>query len=241
MYLVGHAYSPALKSGIGLIIMKDRLGDLETNTLLKASYAYHLNLTHNSYLSLGINAGILDRNTDWSKKQLAEPDLTLPSYAEDRCVADFDFGMEYNIEKFTAGISVTHLSRNPNEQLSSTVSRHFYGYLRYRFKMGNNFDLEPAFFFQNNKKSTHMEGNMLLYYNSRAWIGGSYRVDDKFDSESVVVMAGIDLMDFLRIGYSFDYNIGKVGKYANNTHEIMLGIRLDRPQRISAKSPRFFE
>ncbi|MDR1552290.1 MAG: type IX secretion system membrane protein PorP/SprF [Prevotellaceae bacterium] len=51
----------------------------------------------------------------------------------------------------------------------------------------------------------------------------------------------MDLFNFLRIGYSFDYNVGEIGKYSNNTHEVMLGIRLNRPQKIYAKSPRFFE
>jgi type IX secretion system PorP/SprF family membrane protein len=241
MYLTGHAYSPNLKSGIGLIIVKDKLGDLEHNSLLKISYAYHLYLTQNSYLSLGLNAGILNKNIDWVKKQLEEPDSNLPNYVEDKIVADFDFGMEYNMENFTAGVSVTHLTRKRDKQPGSAMIRHFYGYVKYKLVLGVDFDLEPALFAQNNKKSTHIEGNMLLHYRNKAWIGASYRMDEKLDSESVVVMAGIDLMDFLRIGYSFDYNIGQIGKYANNTHEVMLGIRLHRPQKIYSKSPRFFE
>jgi type IX secretion system PorP/SprF family membrane protein len=190
---------------------------------------------------LGLSAGVLNKNIDWIKKQLIDPDPNLPNEPENKWTADFDFGIEYNMERFTAGISVTHLNRTSDEATYLNMGHHFYGYIKYRLSLGVDFDLTPAIFAQNSKKSTHLESNLVLFYRNRAWIGLSYRVDEKFGSESVVGIAGIDLLDFLRIGYSYDYNIGEIGKNTNNTHEIMLGIRLNRPQKIYAKSPRFFE
>jgi type IX secretion system PorP/SprF family membrane protein len=241
VYLTGHTYFPELKSGIGITATKDKLGDLERNMLFKFSYAYHLYLNKSSYLSFGLSAGVLNRNIDWIKRQLADPDPNLPNEVQNRWSADFDFGIEYNMERFTAGLSITHINRTSDESTPLNMGHHFYGYLKYKFGLGVDFELVPAIFAQNSKKSTHIESNMLLYYRNRAWIGFSYRADEKIESESAVVIAGIDLMNFLRIGYSFDYNIGKIGKNGGNTHEIMLGIRLNRPQKIYAKSPRFFE
>lgn len=121
------------------------------------------------------------------------------------------------------------------------MGHHFYGYVKYKLGLGIDFELTPALFAQNSKKSTHIEGNLLLHYRNKAWIGTSYRMDEKLNSEAVVGIIGIDLIDFLRIGYSFDYNIGPINAYSNNTHEIMLGIRLDKPKKIYSRSPRFFE
>ena len=159
-------------------------------------------------------------------------------------LADFDFGLEYNMERFTIGLSVTHLNHTAEEAAAGDMGHHFYGYVKYKFPLGFNFDLVPAFFAQNSKKSTHMEINTLLYYRNRAWIGASYRADEKLESESVVGIVGMDLNNMFRLSYSFDYNLGKLMEHStrmNNTHEVMLGIRLSRPQHIYAKTPRFFE
>jgi type IX secretion system PorP/SprF family membrane protein len=241
MYLTAHSYFPELKSGLGLLAINDKLG-FEKNMLFKLSYAYHIHLTSDSYISLGLSAGVLNRNLDWAKIRAEDPNApNLPGEPENKWTADFDFGVEYNRERLTLGISVTHLNRTADEAKYDNMGHHFYGYVKYKFGMGVDFDLVPALFAQNSKKSTHIESNLVLFYRNRAWIGVSYRVDEKIASESVVGILGIDLFDFLRVGYSFDYNIGKIGENANNTHEIMLGIRLNRPQKIYAKSPRFFE
>ena len=114
--------------------------------------------------------------------------------------------------------------------------------MKYRIGLGVDFDLAPAIFAQNSKQSTHLESNLLLYYRNKAWIGVSYRLDEKFQTESIVGIVGMDLFDRFRIGYSFYYNMYKLQEEnMNNTHEIMLGIRINRPQKIYAKSPRFFE
>lgn len=242
MYITTHAYFSGLKSGLGLVAVNDKLG-FERNMLFKLSYAYHLHINASSYISFGLSGGVLNRYINWKDAKAREQDIasTIPTETESKWTADFDFGIEYNMEKFTLGVSLTHLNKASNKAIYTDMGHHFYGYVKYKFNLGVNFDLVPALFAQNSKKSTHMEGNLLLFYQSKAWIGASYRVDDKFKSESVVGMIGVDLKMF-RLGYSFDYNIGEVGKSGSaNTHEIMLGIRLSHPQRIYAKSPRFFE
>jgi type IX secretion system PorP/SprF family membrane protein len=244
MYLTAHGYLSDLKSGLGLVAVNDKLG-FERNMLFKLSYAYHLHITANSYISFGLSGGVLNRYIDWTKAHLQSAPIEqtgeVPTEPENNWTADFDFGLEYNMEKFTIGLSVTHLNKAANKAIYTNMGHHFYGYVKYKFGLGINFDLVPALFVQNSKMSTHMESNLVLFYRNRAWVGVSYRVDDNFKSESVVGMLGVDIKS-LRIGYSFDYNVGELSiSNFKNTHEIMLGIRLSHPQRIYAKSPRFFE
>ena len=243
MYLTAHSYFTNLKSGLGLILMKDKSG-FERDMMFKVAYAYHVHLTPDSYISLGLNAGVLNRNIDFPRAIVEDP-MSLPANhpteAVSKWAADFDFGAEYNLEKLTVGLSLTHLNRTADEATFINMGHHFYGYVKYKFSLGVDYDLTPAFFAQMSKRSTHLEVNSLLHYRNKMWIGGSYRVDEKIDSESVVLIAGMEVLDFLRIGYSFDYNIGKIGKYANNTHEIMVGIKLTKNPNIYAKTPRFFE
>jgi type IX secretion system PorP/SprF family membrane protein len=243
IFLTAHSYFNELKSGFGFIALKDNIGH-ERNLMFKIAYAYHIHLTSNSYLSLGLNGGILNRHIDWPNITPTIPDITIPTEPANTWRADFDFGLEYNMERFTIGLSVTHLNHTAEEAADGDMGHHFYGYVKYKFPLGFNFDLVPAFFAQNSKKSTHMEINTLLYYRNRAWIGASYRADEKLESESVVGIVGMDLNNMFRLSYSFDYNLGKLREHStrmNNTHEVMLGIRLSRPQHIYAKTPRFFE
>jgi type IX secretion system PorP/SprF family membrane protein len=240
MYVTAHNYFPSLKSGLGIVALNDKLG-FEKNMMFKLSYAYHLHLTPSSYISLGLSAGVLNRNIDFTKA-IPETDVpTIYEKVENKWTADFDFGVEYNLEKLTAGLSLTHLNHTADEATELNMGHHFYAYVKYKFSLGVDFDLTPALFAQNSKKSTHIETNLILFYRNKMWIGGSYRVDERMDSESIVGIAGMEIMDFLKIGYSFDYNIGRIGKYASNTHEIMLSIKLTKNSNIYARTPRFFE
>jgi len=241
MFLTAHAYFPEMKSGFGLIALKDKVG-YESNLLFKVAYAYHIHLSSNSYLSLGINGGVLNRRIDWREAKLPNGDPLPDAELESKWKADFDFGLEYNLERFTAGLSLTHLNKTAEEATYGEMGHHFYGYLKYRFSLSFDFDLVPALFAQNSKKSTHLELSTLLYYRNRAWIGAAYRCDEKFDSESVVGIIGLDISNMFRLSYSYDYSIGKSRTATlRNTHEVMLGIRLSRPMHIYAKTPRFFE
>lgn len=240
IYLTAHGYFSELNSGFGVIALKDKIG-LEKSMLFKVAYAYHVHLTSDSYLSLGLNAGVLNRNIDFAHADPTSPTDIIPDVATNKWTADFDFGIEYNRERFTAGVSLTHLNRTSDQAIYSDMGHHFYGYLKYSFSLSFDFDLVPAIFAQNSKKATHLELSTLLYYRNRAWIGAGYRTNEQLKSESVVGIIGMDLLGSLRLSYSFDYNIGQIGKYAGNTHEVMLGIRLSRPQHIYSKTPRFFE
>jgi type IX secretion system PorP/SprF family membrane protein len=244
MFLTAHSYFNELKSGFGIVALKDQLG-YERNMLFKIAYAYHVHLSSNSYISLGLNGGVLNRYLDYTKAKPSDPAApTIPTEPVNKWTADFDFGVEYNMERFTIGVSLTHLNRTSDEAAFNNMGHHFYGYVKYKFPISFDLELVPSLFAQNSKQSTHLEGNVLLYYRNKAWIGASYRVDDKFESESVVGIIGIDLLSKFRLSYSFDYNVGKLKDRdvgSNNTHEIMLGIRISRPQHIYAKTPRFFE
>ena len=244
IFLTAHSYFNELKSGFGIVAVKDKLG-FERNMLFKVAYAYHVHLTSNSYISLGLNGGVLNRYVDWTKARPGEDGgSTIPTEPTNKWTADFDFGLEYNMERLTVGASVTHLNHTADEATYNNMGHHFYGYLKYKFPISFDFELVPALCAQNSKNSTHLEASALLYYRNSAWIGAGFRADEKFEAESLVGIVGFDLMNKFRLSYSFDYNLGKLKEddvRTNNTHEVMLGIRLSRPQHIYAKTPRFFE
>lgn len=236
-----HNYFTSIRSGLGIVFVYDAIG-LEKSINTKVNYAYHVVLTEDSYLSLGLGAGVLHRffdRTHLTPDQ--ENDQNLPADINDRTYADFDFGMEYNYRNFRAGASVTHLTRSAKSSSPLGAGRHFYGFLQYRHPVNFRWEIQPSWFIQENRKFIHSEVNMLAFYDNRFWFGMSFRVDRTFQAESLVPMGGVNIGKTCSLGYSYDVNLGKLHSYSEGTHEINLRIRLRKDSRQVFRSPRFFE
>ena len=55
-------------------------------------------------------------------------------------------------------------------------------------------------------------------YNKKFWAGVSYRV-----GAAVVGMIGIDILNGVKIGYSYDFDTSALISYPKGSHEIMVG------------------
>jgi type IX secretion system PorP/SprF family membrane protein len=118
-----------------------------------------------------------------------------------------------------------------------------YFYTKYTFNLDLDWKLAPAFV-------THMSAwplmqldlSTLATFRERFWFGASLRSNDKFTMESLVGIVGLYITDFMGLGYSYDLNLGPIGKYTSGSHEISLRFRIGRGESYSgAKTPRFFE
>lgn len=243
-----HNYFENIRSGVGLTINNDKLG-LMNNINAKLAYAYHIHFGDNkSYLSLGLSGGILYKKFDWSKA-IAEQqnDPTLESYRDkkNQLSPDFDFGIEFNTEKFQIGVSTTHLNNITKEVDKINLlqsNRHIYAYSKYIFDLNREWKLVPTVMAINNQNTFSFEGNAMAYYKERFWFGASYRMSEEGKSESLIGIVGLFVTDFLRLGYSYDFNVGALKSYSSGTHEIMLSVRLSKGDSYGGrKSPRFFE
>jgi hypothetical protein len=121
--------------------------------------------------------------------------------------------------------------------------RHIYLYSKYSFDLDQNWKLVPHLSgHMSSWPIMQMELNTMAYFKSRFWFGASVRVSDQFVLETVAGIVGLYVTDFLRLGYSYDYNPGPLRKYSEGSHEIMLGLRLGKGEaRYGTKTPRFFE
>ncbi|MDR1755469.1 MAG: type IX secretion system membrane protein PorP/SprF [Culturomica sp.] len=239
-----HNFFESIRSGAGATIVHNELG-LEEQLNVKLLYAYHVRLSENSYLSMGLGGGVLFRYFDRGgvlTENPDDPDFILADL-DRKTLADFDFGLEFNTLRFTAGASVTHLTHSAQEKETFFSGRHFYGFARYQIQTGYNWQVEPAFYMQRVKNLTHLELSCLAYYRDRYWFGIAYRFNAGRESESVVPMAGVEVADFLRIGYSYDIHVGGLRKYGHSTHELFVGLRIakDPARGGQYRTPRFFE
>ncbi len=234
-------YLPKIKSGLGVSAVVDKLG-VESSTNVNFAYSYHVRLASQTNLSFGLSVGVMYRAADRNKLIFAENDPNNNYYGldENKIEPDFNFGIELNHEKFTIGAAVSHLSNSSTTHKDLISGRHFYLYGRYRIELTEDWDLVPTLAAQNNIKSFQLEVNAMAFYKKRYWVGASYRVNDKLESESIVAMLGLYITDFLKLGYAYDLNVGDIGSYSSGSHEIMLGFRIKPKTRSYNKTPRLF-
>lgn len=218
-------YRDNLNSGFAFTMGYDKLGVAKQMYNPKVDYAYFLKLGDEMSLSLGLGAGIQYGYFDATKYTLSEEEerneADILNEKLTKCSPDVDFGVEFATPRITAGASVTHLLEGDGSNLVN--GRHINVYGRYIFTLSPDWDVAPMIAWMNKSKVNVVELNATAFYRRLFWGGLTYHPDvmDSFGSNPVGISAGLEWKNF-RIGYTFDYNFGKVSDYAGTAHELML-------------------
>jgi type IX secretion system PorP/SprF family membrane protein len=223
-----------INSGVGLTLNNDIIGNYKTMNIL-VHYAYRVNVG-DGQLGLGLNFGILNSalsgewippeslNSGLDENATAIEDPLIPTSDAADMVPDFSFGAFYRLQNLYVGFSSTHLNQaNLNyvtsESGESKMSRHYYVTAGYFYKLPNPlFELRPNILIKSDLATSTIDANISLLYNKVVWGGVSYRHGD-----AMVAMAGVELKNGLKIGYSFDFVTNKIGTYNRASHEVLLG------------------
>ncbi len=214
-----------ITSGAGLSLSNDQLG-FEKNLSITGTYAYRLDLGSGT-LGIGLSLGLFNKALDpkWEIPTSdyhtpASGDPLIPENKQSYVAFDLGFGLFYSTEEFYVGISSTHLNQ-PVIRFSKGnpfLARHYYLTGGYVFRLPNPvFELLPSFFIQSDGKATQLTLNTNVLYNKKIWVGVSYRIGD-----ALIGLVGLQLINGLRIGYSYDFPTSDLRKNTGGTHELML-------------------
>lgn len=228
-----HNFIPALKVGIGLIAMQDKIG-LESNFNIKTAYSYHVWLDEDNMLSFGVSAGIYSKNFALEKIILENPSDINVNNLENTVKPDFDFGVEFNRQELTAGFSITHLLNSHKNATNIKYPRHVYLYASYIYPVLENIDLKSIASVSNTSNLFSCELAVIGELKNKFWIG----VMNRFN-ESAVLMGGYYITPKIRVGYSYDINYKPLKRYHGGSHEVFLHIMVEK-KLIESKTPRFF-
>jgi type IX secretion system PorP/SprF family membrane protein len=228
------------KLGVGLIITNDKIG-VTKETQFRTSYAYKIEMGK-GILSFGLGAGLITTNTAWSELVALDPgDEIYLANSKVFVVPDFSFGVYYTFDNYFAGFSIPKLlgykfdyDRN---KYSLTFNLWDYYYMvntGYVFNLSEKVKLFPSTLI------TISPGQNLLYdinahvnlYN-RLWTGLSYQ-----SNRSVSALLQFSINDQLKVAYTYDFDFGKLGRYSNGSHEIM--IRYEFKYKVDVVSPLIF-
>ncbi|MEY4594898.1 MAG: hypothetical protein RIQ47_1308 [Bacteroidota bacterium] len=210
----------ALRGGIGLsVYASDQLG-AQSNMNIRGAYAYRMDLGAGR-LGIGVDAGYHQQSINGSKFVYNDlNDNNIPAGSVGDGVLDLGLGVYYNTDKLYVGLSSTHLIEGDidYENVRSTLARHYWLMAGYSADLSPSMTLKPAMLVKSDGVSTQLDLNANLFINNRFWVGAGYRLQD-----AIVLMAGMEIVPNLRLGYSYDMTTSAIRTYSSGTHEIMLG------------------
>ncbi|WP_254884028.1 type IX secretion system membrane protein PorP/SprF [Aquimarina sp. TRL1] len=228
------------KIEISINYVNDRVGDAIriNNNFFNADFAYITQLSETVKLSYGLKAGINSFKIDPSRSDV----ISDPAFSGNQGELELTIGAGLFVfdSNFYAGISSPNLLPNNVSVGDISVSKskaHIYAVGGYVFDVSSDVRLKPSVVIKqvlDSPMTFDVSANSLLY--NKLELGISYRYNDSF-----IALAGFNLTESLKVGYSYDFSTSDLSGYNNGSHEIILLYNFDLLN-FSNKytSPRFF-
>jgi type IX secretion system PorP/SprF family membrane protein len=228
-------------TGLGLSVLSDQINPIK-QTGLYLDYSYSLHFSNNRTLALGLKAGVNFYQAGLTDLTTIQPDD--PVFANDisrSFLPNFGVGAYFHADRYYIGLSAPKLIRNTiNKSGFSTVNAnkeeiHLFFMSGYVFDVNRIVKFKPSIltkFVTNAPISFDLNSTFLFY--DRLWLGAMYRVGDSFGG-----LFQLQVTNQIKIGYSYDLPISRLGAYNKGTHEIMVNYDFNLGKG-KIRSPRYF-
>lgn len=208
--------------GVGMSVEDDRAGLFATKSAY-GSYAIHLKLSSNYYLSFGIAAGV--KSVGISNAYDAN-DAALTNRATTVWLPDVIPGVYLYSKKLVVGVAVCDVYKdrlaqgNKSIGTKSRLQPNVYLTLGWKFvSPGYDYIVVPAVQVQTTFIGIPVADlNCMVYYRKRVGIGLSYRAHD-----ALIAMVQVRILSNLVVGFAYDYTISKFRSAHANSQEFMMG------------------
>lgn len=217
------------KMGLGINIVSDQLGP-STQTYFDVAYSYQIQLSEDTKLSFGLNAGGSNLNIDYSKGTVfnpSDPSVLGGEYTNFYPTVGAGLFM-YHEEDWYLGVSVPNFLTNAlyNDEVATIVedNMQFNAIGGYVFQISDRTKFKPAFlvnYLQGSPVNVNLSANFQFI--DALTIGASYRFDN-----AVSGLAGFQISNAMFIGYAYDYNTNGLGEYSGGSHEAILKFYIGR-------------
>lgn len=222
------------KKAYAAVLVANQRKGLINNTHAFGTYAYRANFTNDIYMKFGISLGVLDQMINYSQVQVqnyADPNLYITN--QRKTALDANAGFSFYAKGFSIGFAAPQLMAQKMNYIQNTSirsfyqqSRHYLGSLQYEIPLNKDKEMYLTPYglvrFVSNAPLQY-EGGLNFNWKEKFWIGGTYKSD-----YAVGINAGITLNRRFSVGYSYDYMIGNIAKYAGVSHEIMLACKFGK-------------
>ncbi len=217
------------RTGLGINIVNDELGP-SRQTYLDVDYSYQIQLSDDTKLSFGLNAGGSMLDIDYSRGTFENPsDPSILGENYNSFYPTIGAGLfMYHEEDWYLGVSVPNFLTNGlyNDEVATIVedNMQFNAIGGYVFQLGDRTKFKPAFlvnYLEGSPVTVNLSANFQFI--DALTIGASYRIDN-----AVSGLAGFQISNALFIGYSYDYATNGLGEYSGGSHEAILKFYIGR-------------
>lgn len=240
--------------GFGVSILTDQSGPARTSSGL-LTYAYRIQTGNESFLGLGLSAGVSEYAIDGSMLNPNDfDDVNIPEGRVNLFTPNMNTGIFFHTPKFYAGLSAYNLvgKKGLEKEAISLAYHHMHYYLTagILLPLSENVAFKPSFLLRTAQQGpANLDVNGMFLFMERLWLGGSYRSNLNLNGNdltngysrknAVAMIAEIFATDNLRFGYAYDHNTNVLSNSRNNSHELSVGYYI-APKNIRMKNPRWF-
>lgn len=224
--------------GYGLQIYSDKIG-IESSVGIQGFYSYRLAF-ENSAFTMGLSAGVMNYRANYI--DVMTNTTSDPLFAENinGVRPTFGLGGLYATENWYVGFSIPALLQtkisSKDVSITSGASNHYFLTGGYIFDLDNDFKFKPSALLKAvTGAPLELDINANVWYKDILGLGASYRTADSF-----VGMFELQLSPQIRLGYTYDYTVSPLKRYAGGTHEIMLRYEFASPKIQRVMSPRYY-
>jgi type IX secretion system PorP/SprF family membrane protein len=226
--------------GLGLLVENNSIGIFKETTFL-GNYSYRMELQQGK-LALGLGFGFTIYNTAWNELIAADAnDIQLLNNPTSAVLPAFSIGTYYYTKKYYIGVSMPLFLSHVIDQSTGKykIENNFSG-SNYFFTTGYEVGISPQVKFlpsillkYHPNNAVQIDCNAQISLKDRVWLGIGYR-----NKDIIAGMLQCQLNYQIRLAYSYDYDLGNIGKYVNGSHEFVLNYIFKFSRKV--KGPRQF-
>lgn len=242
------------RMGFGASILTDQMGPSRTSSGL-LSYAYRIQTGNESFLGLGVSAGVSEYAIDGSMFNANDfGDVNIPEGKVSLLTPNMNTGVFFHSPRFYAGLSAYNLvGKKQLEKEAIALANHavhYYLTAGVLLPLSESVQFKPSFLIRTAQEGpTNLDVNGMFLFMERLWLGASYRSNVGMNSgklpanlskrNAVAFIAEIFATESLRLGYAYDHNTNVLSSYKNSSHEVSLGFYI-APKNVRMNNPRWF-
>jgi type IX secretion system PorP/SprF family membrane protein len=224
------------KNGIGFNVVSDQLGPT-SQTYIDLAYSFQVQLSDDTKLSFGVDAGGSLLDVDYTKGDFENPNEPLINSADtfNKFYPTVGAGVFMYQQNWYMGLSVPNFltsgiyADEVANIVEDKVQFNFIG--GYVFELSEGLKFKPAFlmnYLNGAPLNLNLSTNFLI--RDLVTLGASYRLDN-----AVSGLAGLQVSESIFFGYSYDYNTNGLGEYSQGSHEVILKFYLGKASGKSKK------
>ncbi|TVZ50979.1 type IX secretion system membrane protein PorP/SprF [Dokdonia sp. Hel_I_53] len=204
---------------LGINYVNDQIGNILTQNYVNANFAYRINVGKTTNLSFGLKLGLDNLSLDFTDQGLQGDDSFQNGQKNsiDIGAGLFLFDRNYYLGLSSPNVIPYEIESGTQDILyKKTPTLYFMG--GYVYEVSDMLKVKPSTvvkWISGSPLTFDLSLNAL--YADRFELGVSYRHQD-----AIAALAGFNITQDLKIGYSYDFNTSDLNSFNNGSHEVFL-------------------